>query len=510
MPAIPLRRSLACGVVLGLTSTGLGAQCASTWSAMAGGVGNSIFVLGLTTLPNGNVVATGRFTLAGGVPVGQVARWDGVAWSPLGTGVGPQPWGPEAVASSAGGDVFVGGYFQQAGTIAANSIARWDGSSWSALGSGVSGCIGCGVSAITVLQNGDLIVGGSFDTAGGVPAACIARWDGSAWSALGQGFDQNTVLAIAELPDGSIVAGGSIYSSGGAVVNHLARWDGSSWTSLGGGATGSFVSEFLLLPDGDLVVAGAFSSAGGVPAANIAIWDGQGFSALGAGLGDQARSLALLPNGDLVVGGYFTTAGGVPANGLARWDGTTWSEFGGGVSGGFLTAVHALATPRPGMLVAGGDFTFADGLPVGDIAELSSSCVAAASPYGASCSGAAGPNVMRPTRLPWIGADFEATTTGLAAGSLSIGLFGFTQVGIPLQASIPLAGNGCLQSVTDDITLAFAVTAGEARSSIEIPDDPSIAGGTFHHQLIALEVNGAGQLASVTSSNAWSLTVGGF
>ena len=34
----------------------------------------------------------------------------------------------------------------------------------------------------------DLYAGGYFTTAGGVPANCIAKWNGSAWSALGSGM----------------------------------------------------------------------------------------------------------------------------------------------------------------------------------------------------------------------------------------------------------------------------------------------------------------------------------
>ena len=35
----------------------------------------------------------------------------------------------------------------------------------------------------------NLYAGGDFTTAGGVPANHIAKWNGSAWSALGSGID---------------------------------------------------------------------------------------------------------------------------------------------------------------------------------------------------------------------------------------------------------------------------------------------------------------------------------
>lgn len=64
----------------------------------------------------------------------------------------------------------VGGCFSVAGDVTANNIATWDGSAWQPLGSGIGITGPCGsggsVFALTV-YNGELIVGGSFTTAGG-------------------------------------------------------------------------------------------------------------------------------------------------------------------------------------------------------------------------------------------------------------------------------------------------------------------------------------------------------
>ena len=45
----------------------------------------------------------------------------------------------------------------------------------------------CRVNALAV-SGTNLYAGGYFTTAGGVPANNIAKWDGSAWSALGSGM----------------------------------------------------------------------------------------------------------------------------------------------------------------------------------------------------------------------------------------------------------------------------------------------------------------------------------
>ncbi|MFN8730160.1 MAG: hypothetical protein ACK5Z4_09920, partial [Planctomyces sp.] len=96
---------------------------------------------------------------------------------------GPGPQTPKLV---------VGGVFTFAVNVLANNIALYDPATgaWSALGSGMSnGASSAFVYALTPLPGGDLIAGGRFTTAGGVTVNSIARWNGSAWSALGTGMN---------------------------------------------------------------------------------------------------------------------------------------------------------------------------------------------------------------------------------------------------------------------------------------------------------------------------------
>jgi hypothetical protein len=142
---------------------------------LTGGTPYSI-VSGLAVY-NGNLIATGSFTTSGDVTVNHVARWNGADWSPLGGGVGDDPEhdfvGPMTVYNGA---LVVGGRFSVAGGVPVSNIARWDGASWSSLGEGLSGGEFTTVSALAV-YNGSLYVGGSFTTAGGVSSNNIARWD---------------------------------------------------------------------------------------------------------------------------------------------------------------------------------------------------------------------------------------------------------------------------------------------------------------------------------------------
>jgi hypothetical protein len=77
-----------------------------------------------------------------------------------------------ALAVLPNGDLVAGGLFTTAGGQPANRIARWNGSAWSPLGSGMNNA----VNALAMLPNGDLVAGGDFLTAGGVVAPYLARW----------------------------------------------------------------------------------------------------------------------------------------------------------------------------------------------------------------------------------------------------------------------------------------------------------------------------------------------
>jgi len=86
--------------------------------------------------------------------------------------------------------------------VTANRIARWDGSSWAPLGSGMNSWEGSSaVLALAVLRSGDLVAGGSFTRAGGLPSGYWARWSetGIPWVAqepAGQSIDTGVPLTL--------------------------------------------------------------------------------------------------------------------------------------------------------------------------------------------------------------------------------------------------------------------------------------------------------------------------
>ena len=329
-----------------------------TWHALGNAPSMEVYAVAVRGT---DVFLGGYFRGSGTVSASKIVKWNGTTWSALGDGVGGG-YGTgyvKAIAVS-GNRVYVGGLFTRAGAISVNNIAMWDDSAqtWSALGSGVtipSAPFGSypTVYAITI-QGTDVYVGGTFTQAGGVTVNRIAKWDGSAWSAIGTGITSTgypDVRAIALNGPDDIYAGGGF-------VERLQHWNGTSW-SVFGPINGSVSA--LLLSGTDLYVGGGFTLAGGVSASNIAQWNGATWSALGTGVNAGGVSSMAASGSDVFVGGAFTTSGGlVNGRGVARWDGTSWNTLGSGITfgpwGGQAGVVAALATSGNSLFV-GGTFT---------------------------------------------------------------------------------------------------------------------------------------------------------
>src|SRR5207253_426502 len=136
---------------------------------------------------NGELYVGGSMNTAGGSPVNNIAKWNGTTWSNVGTGLTGGSFGTWALCMAVyNGDLVVGGMFAQAGSATVSHIAKWNGTAWSAFGgTGFTSSHPFGGVYSLRAYNSDLVACGRFVTAGGVSANNIARWNGSAWSALG-------------------------------------------------------------------------------------------------------------------------------------------------------------------------------------------------------------------------------------------------------------------------------------------------------------------------------------
>lgn len=303
-----------------------------------------------------DIYVGGSFTMAGNVNANNIAKWDGSAWSALGSGENNGTNGNVLAIAVSGNCIYVGGNFSAAGGSSVNNIAKWDGNTWAALGSGTNG----DVRAICASSN-EVYVGGVFAIAGGVSANNIARWNGNTWSTLGSGSNNGAngpVYAIA-VQESNVYVGGSFLTAGGVSADNVALWNSStgSWSPLGSGV--NLDVNALVVNGSDVYVGGMFTMAGSASAKKIVKWNGNNWSALGDGMsGGDVNAIAIIGS-ELYAGGSFTTAGNVGANKIAKWDGSNWSALGSGIDGGL---VFSIATSSNDVYV-GGSFTTAGGKP---------------------------------------------------------------------------------------------------------------------------------------------------
>ena len=136
-----------------------------------------------------------------------VAKWSGMVWSTLGSGMAgdDSPTVFALAVDDTGPTVYAGGRFATAGGVSSNSIAKWDGSAWAPLGSGME--YGP-VDSLVVDDAGNVYAGGRFVAAGGASAHHIAKWDGSVWSPLGTGLDDDVSVLTLDSAGAAIYAGG--------------------------------------------------------------------------------------------------------------------------------------------------------------------------------------------------------------------------------------------------------------------------------------------------------------
>ena len=369
----------------------------SAWSLLGTGLAGSYYAACAIAVydpgSGARLYVGGEFESVGDDLTRNLARWTGSAWDPV--------WGGMNNTANAfaayNGQFYAAGRFGIAGGTSVWEVARWDGTKWYPLGSGVDN-----YAFALAVYNNELYTTGSFTTAGGTSANRIAKWNGSQWSALSTGLDDHGwALAVY---NNELYVGGSLTTAGGVPCSYIARWNGSAWHDVGSGITsGSNRDVFALAVYGnELYVGGQFTQAGDQSANNIAKWNGSTWSAVGSGTYGTVLALAVY-NGELYAGGNLTTAGGVSVNRIARWNGSAWAAAGSGVSGGTSPVVWALAACN-NELYAGGDFTVAGGVYAPNIAKWNGAAWSAVADGVDDMVEALGVNGNE----LWLGGDFHA------------------------------------------------------------------------------------------------------
>lgn len=276
--------------------------------------------------------------------VPQLYRWSGLEWH-VHPGVQPG-FHPITVVTQFRGDLIIAGvpYARFPTQILVNGLARWDGQAWQALGQGVQlinppgpSSPSLAVGAVTDF-GGDLIVGGNFNMAGGRPAANVARWDGVDWHPMSNGLPAS--------PGNFVEWNGRLYTS--VSRNGIYSWDGARWSPLEQDPTREVSAGWLLIYANQLVF---FHQEFGVW-----IFDGALWRRLDIEFGSTSISSVFEFDGHLLISGGPPMSYNNAANRgyLARW------SFGGDAPRNFTIIAPSNTSVRRGAGLTQGVFYSSD------------------------------------------------------------------------------------------------------------------------------------------------------
>lgn len=326
--------------------------------------------------------AGGVFDRVGNLPAQNLAVFDGVRWRPVFPGTDGEVRTLRVLDDGSGPALFVGGRFQHAGGQPAALLAKYDGWVWTPVPglANYPGTLASWTTIYDVTTwnrgNGpELYVGGFFGLIGSTDPVSVARLTEEGFEPLSSGLTATpfqgiigvAALRVLDLGDGpALYVGGTFATAGGIAAQNIARWDGSAWSALGGGLVESGRDGYVIptvtaiLPALDagppaLLVAGDFAVNG---VAGVAQWDGASWNVLPGDFvpNGPGRITVLGEGSDAAVFAYgrFSTINGLPANGVARWNGERWTNVGPALPNqGIYDLIEAVDHRGPALFAAG-------------------------------------------------------------------------------------------------------------------------------------------------------------
>ncbi|MFG0241669.1 MAG: GC-type dockerin domain-anchored protein [Phycisphaerales bacterium JB054] len=193
----------------------------SSWRILDGGTfwsGNSAGSVWALAEFEERLIAGGFFLEVAGVPARYVAAWDGADWSAMGSGL------DEKVNTLAvhDGELYAGGEFRETGDgRQARGVARWDGHEWQPVGTRIS--IGNGWVNRLESYQGRLYASGWFGDYQD-EFQDIAVFDGVDWQPVGEGVSGGRRVSAMATFGTELIVGGEFTHAGGIPSPNLARY----------------------------------------------------------------------------------------------------------------------------------------------------------------------------------------------------------------------------------------------------------------------------------------------
>ncbi len=251
------------------------------------------------------------------------------------------------------------------------------------------GSLNGSVLAMALQANGQIVAGGAFTLADGLPRQYIARFntDGSldtTFSSYLPTWGANApVESLAIEASGLVLVGGEFTNFNNQIVNYITRLNADGSTDLGFNAgTGAnnpvfAMAQTFVSGTSRIVVGGAFTTFNGYPANSIVqlLDTGAIDPSFSASANATVYAVAVQPNGQVLIGGDFTNVNGVAVNHIARLNanGSIDYSFTNALTSpaaGANGSVHAIALQLDGRILIGGYFTNVDGVPCNYVARL--------------------------------------------------------------------------------------------------------------------------------------------
>ena len=427
------------------------------------------------------------------------------------------------VVPGGGEELVLAGSFSAIDGSPISNLAAFDGQSWTGIGGGVGGGW---IYDMLLFEDGDqfteptLVIGGTFETAGGEPHPNVAYWTGTKWGHFGTDTpwfalfgEAVRALAVYDRGDGpELYAGGRFTSIGSNVVFHIARWSGEAWRDVGtpdsNGLTGDGVHDLLVHDFGfgeQLIVMGDFAWAGNeVPGtANIARTNGYTWAAVEGGLPGEAYEGLVFDDG--VNGPRLTVSHNLAfslseGHGISSLDAGGWTTLELGATHNFLSRRGLLdmgtgELPVDGLVVAGLEFD----LPSADNHVARWGHPVAALEERLGCQVGA-PRLTPGVGLLAPGGSFPVfvaeAKSPLASLSLYVGSELLGECGVPL----PGIGELLLELAPFPVLLTSgAIEVGHGSVHVDVPAEPSLAGQAAALQGLLVDLSGLGPAAELTT-----------
>lgn len=185
------------------------------WQPITDTIPSDAYCGGFAVSPSGDAVVGCMESNANGDPVGRLYRASGTQLVEVG---GDLPL-VQTLAYGSDGTLWIGG----ATPTGTGFLGRLDGETFTMVEDGFD----APVTLIDPIGDSEVLVGGYFSTIDTVDAVRIARWDGSAWHALGSGLPA-TPTALAH--DGTKVYVSTYDEGAGQLL--LGAFDGTTWSDL--------------------------------------------------------------------------------------------------------------------------------------------------------------------------------------------------------------------------------------------------------------------------------------